>query len=155
MASIFWHAKVVVLIDCLQKSKTINGEYYANLLRQLGKAATKSNRVKAACKAGKRRPVSSDTIILLTSLWVQCPLCMTVDLNWLITLHILLVWHHLIIFCFLKHERHLAGNRYWTDYDVISDARDFFKIRRRTTGIQALRHRWKKCVDRRGDYVKR
>ena len=22
-----------------------------------------------------------------------------------------------------------------------------------TTGIQALRHRWKKCVDRRGEYV--
>ena len=38
MASVFWDAKCIVLIDYLQKGKTINGEYYANLLRQLRKA---------------------------------------------------------------------------------------------------------------------
>ena len=30
------------------------------------------------------------------SLWLQWLLCMTVAWNWLITLHILLIWHHLI-----------------------------------------------------------
>ncbi|GLD62679.1 histone-lysine N-methyltransferase SETMAR-like protein [Lates japonicus] len=38
-ASVFWDAKGIhVFIDYLQKGQTINGEYYANLLRQLRKA---------------------------------------------------------------------------------------------------------------------
>ena len=32
MASVFWDAKGVAFIDYLQKGRTINGEYYANLL---------------------------------------------------------------------------------------------------------------------------
>ena len=32
------------------------------------------------------------------SLCLQLLLCVTVVLNWLITLHILLIWHHLNIF---------------------------------------------------------
>jgi hypothetical protein len=35
MASVFWDAKGILLIDYLQKGKTINGEYYANLLNHL------------------------------------------------------------------------------------------------------------------------
>ena len=35
MASVFWDAKGIVFIDYLQKGKTINGEYYAKLLREL------------------------------------------------------------------------------------------------------------------------
>ena len=38
---------------------------------------------------------------------------------------------------------------------VISAVEGFFGDRESvdTTGIQALQHRWKKCVDRRGDYM--
>jgi hypothetical protein len=35
MASFFWDAKGILLIDYLQKGKIINGEYYANLLNRL------------------------------------------------------------------------------------------------------------------------
>ena len=35
MASVFWDAKGIVHIEYLQKGHMINGEYYANLLRQL------------------------------------------------------------------------------------------------------------------------
>ena len=38
MASVFWDAKGIVLIDYLQKGKTINEEYYAKLLRELRQA---------------------------------------------------------------------------------------------------------------------
>ena len=38
MASVFWDAKGIVFIDYLQKGKTINGEYYAKLLRELRQA---------------------------------------------------------------------------------------------------------------------
>ena len=34
--------------------------------------------------------------------------------------------------------------------EVISTADDFL-----TKGIQALQHRWKKCVDHKGDYVEK
>ena len=35
MASVFWDADGVLIIDYLQKGQTINGTYYASLLRQL------------------------------------------------------------------------------------------------------------------------
>ena len=38
MAYVFWDAKSIALIDYLQKGKTINGDYCANLQRQLRKA---------------------------------------------------------------------------------------------------------------------
>ena len=44
IASIFWDAKGIEFIDYLQKGKTINGEYYAKLLREL-RQAIKSKRL--------------------------------------------------------------------------------------------------------------
>ena len=43
-------------------------------------------------------------MLLHTSLWLQWLLCITMASNWLITLHILLIWHHLTIF-FSQHEK--------------------------------------------------
>ena len=39
MASVFWDTKDIASIDYLRKNKTINGEYYCNLQRQLRKSA--------------------------------------------------------------------------------------------------------------------
>ena len=49
------------------------------------------------------------TMLLHTILWLQWLLCMTVAWKWLITLHVLLIWHHLNIFCFPTMKKHLAG----------------------------------------------
>ena len=76
------------------------------------------------------------------------------DLNWLVTLHIL-SWYHLTIFCSPTWKKHLAGKQYRTDDEVISAVEDFLADQDEsfyTTSIQALQHRWKKCVDPRGDY---
>jgi Transposase. len=35
MASVFWDAKGILLIDYLEKGRTIAGEYYCNLLDKL------------------------------------------------------------------------------------------------------------------------
>jgi histone-lysine N-methyltransferase SETMAR len=35
MATVFWDARGIILIDYLEKGKTITGEYYASLLEQL------------------------------------------------------------------------------------------------------------------------
>ena len=41
-------------------------------------------------------------------------------------------------------------------HEVVSAVEDFFEDHDKsffTTGIQGLQHRWKKCMDRRGDYM--
>ena len=84
-------------------------------------------------------------------------LYVTVALNWLISLHILLIWHHLTTSC-SPTWKHSAGKQYRTDDEVISAVEDFPEDQdesRYTTGIQALQHRWKKCVDLRVDYVEK
>lgn len=52
-------------------------------------------------------------------------LCMMVTFNWLITLHILLIWPHLAIICYLTRKKHLVGNQYSSDDELIY-AVDFF-----------------------------
>ena len=42
MASVFWDAKGIVFVAYLQKGKTINGEYYAKLLRSYDKQSSQS-----------------------------------------------------------------------------------------------------------------
>ena len=52
--------------------------------------------------------------------------------------------------------KHLAGKQYWPDDEVLSLVEDFKEDQDESfymTGIQALRHRWKKCVDHKGDYI--
>ena len=34
MATVFWNARGIIYVDYLQKGRTINGKYYANLLDQ-------------------------------------------------------------------------------------------------------------------------
>ena len=150
MASVSWDAKGIVFIDYLQKGKIINGEYYAKLLRE-PRQAIKSKR---PGKLTKGVLLHHKTMLLLTSLWLQCPLCLIVVLNRLITLHIFLIG----LFSVPKHEKTFAGKRYESDDDVISAVEDFFESQEENfyvTGIRTLQHRWKKCVDRRGVYVKK
>ena len=61
-------------------------------------------------------------------------------------------------FLFLNMKTHSVEKQYPTDDEVISAVADFFEDQDEsfyTTGIQALQHRWKKCVDRRGDYIEK
>ena len=51
-------------------------------------------------------------------------------------------------------KKHLVGKQ----YDEVTAVEDFFEDQDEsffTTGIQALQHRWKKCVDLKGDYVEK
>ena len=51
---------------------------------------------------------------------------------------------------------HLVGKQYQTD-DEVTAIEDLFENQDEsyTTGIQALPHRWKKCVDFKGDFVEK
>ena len=69
----------------------LNGEYYANLLRQLRKAI-KSKRPGKLMKGVLFHEDNAPAHKSVVAVW-DC------GLNWLITLHILLIWHHLTIIC--------------------------------------------------------
>ena len=63
-------------------------------------------------------------------------------------------------FLFPNVKNCLAGKQYRTVDEVISVGEFFFFFEDQnesfyTTGIQVLQHQWKKCVDRRGDYVEK
>ena len=45
MATVFWNARSIVHIDYLQKGRTINGEYYANLLDRFNEDLKKNDRI--------------------------------------------------------------------------------------------------------------
>ena len=61
MTSVFWEAKGIVFIDYFQKGKTINGEYYAKLLREL-RQAIKSKRPGKLTKADFFRTCSCSQV---------------------------------------------------------------------------------------------
>ena len=152
MASVFWDAKGIVFIDYLQKGKTINGEYYAKLLREL-RQAIKS---KQPGKLTKGVLLHQDNASAHNSL---------VAMSAVHDCGFELIDHPPYspdlapsdYFLFPNLKKHLAGKRYETD-DVISAVEDFFEGQEENfyaTGIRELQHRWKKCVDRRGDYVEK
>ena len=105
----------------------------------------------------RRESCFTRTMLLHTRLRLQWLLCVTVGLIWLITLHILLTWHHLTILCSPTWKTLLyweaVSDRWWS-HNLISVVEDLFKDQDEsfyTRGIQALQQRWKKWVDRRGD----
>ena len=151
MVSVFWDAKGIGFIDFLQKGKTINGEYYAKLLRKL-RQAIKSKR---PGKLTKGVLLHQDNAAAHKSLVAMSAVH---DCGFELIDHPPyspdLAPSDYLLFPNLK--KHLAGKRYESDDDVISAVEDFFEGQKENfyaTGIRALQHRWKKRVDRRGDYV--
>ena len=153
MASVFWDAKGIVFIDYLQKGKTINGEYYAKLLRELRQAIKSKRSGKLtnsvllhqdnapAHKSLVAMSAVHDCVFKLIDHPPYSPDAAPSD-----------------YFLFPNLKKHLAGRRYESDDDVISAVEDFFEGQEENfyaTGIRALQHRWKKCVGRRGDYVEK
>ena len=153
MASVFWDAKGVVLVDYLEKGQTINGEYYSNLLRQLREAVKKKRPgklTKGVLFHQDNAPVHKSVVAMAT----------LHDCGFELIQHppyspdLAPSDFHL----FPNMKKDLAGKRYHSDDDVISAVTDFFDDKDETfykSGIQALQHRWQKCVDRNGDYVEK
>ena len=146
-------AKGTVFIDYFQKGKTIKGEYYAKLLREL-RHTIKSKRPE---KLKKGVLLYQDSTPALKSL---------VAMSVVHDCGFELIDHPPYspdlapsdYFLFPNLKKHLAGKWYESDDDVIFAVEDFFEGQEENfyaTGIRALQHKWKKCVDRRGDYVEK
>ena len=151
MVSVFWDAKGIAYIDYLQKGKTINGEYYAKLLREL-RQAIKSK------KPGKQ---TKDVLLHQDNAPAHKSL---VAMSAVHDRGFELIDHPPYspdlassdYFLFPNLKKHLAGKLYKSDDDVISAVEDFSEGQEENfyaTGIQALME--EVCVDRRGDCVEK
>ena len=153
MATVFWDAKGVVLVDYLPKGQTINGEYYAKLLRQL-REAIKAKRpgklTKGVLFHQDNAPAHKSAIAMAT---VHACGFQVVD-HPPYSPDLAPSDFHL----FPNMKKHLAGKQYRTDDEVISAVEEFFDNQQEKfylEGIQALQHRWTKCVNLKGDYVEK
>ena len=147
-----WHALNSTFPDtklhCFLPDKPTLDKYFRTLkssTRDISEIAWKTDN-------GERESYFTRTMFLPTSLWLQWLLCMTVALNWLITLHIHLIWHHLTIFCSPTWKNTWLGSSIGPMMKSYSLPLRTFFFCFYTTGIQALQHWWKKCLDRRGDW---
>ena len=153
LLTVFWDSRGVILTDYLEQGHTVTGPYYAGLLRRL-----------RDCVAQKRRGLLTRGVLLLqdnapahtsevaTRAARQCRFELlnhppySPDLS------------PCDYYLFPKLKYHLKGNRYDNDEQVIADAEDWFEHQPQEfylRGIQALQHRWRKCIETYGDYVEK
>ena len=153
MATVFWDARGVVMIDYLEKGKTITGQYYAALLQQL-KAAIKEKRPHMA-----RNKVlfHQDNAPAHTS---AIALAKLHELRFEILQHAPyspdLAPSDYFLFPNLK--KWLAGRRFISNEEVISETNAHFAGLEPSyfaEGIKKLEYRWSKCIELQGDYVEK
>ena len=95
MATVFWDAKGILLVDYLEKGKTINGQYYANLLDQL-KEKIREQRPGLA----KKKCCFTRTMRPATNLLLQCLKSMNWGSNYCLMHPILQIWLLPTLVCF-------------------------------------------------------
>lgn len=153
MASVFWDSKGVILIDYLPRGKTITGEYYANLLKELRGAIVE----KRPRKMSKGVLLQHDNAPAHKSAIAQHAIR---DCGYELIQHppyspdLAPSDFHL----FPNMKKELSGNRFMNDDDVIDAVDEFLTLQDENfyfQGIQALQHRWEKCVNIEGDYVEK
>ena len=153
MASVFWNAHGIIFIDYLQKGKTINGEYYANLLQRLSEEI-KQKRPHLSKKkvlfhqdntpAHKSRIAMAKINELKFELLPHAPYSPD------------LAPSDYILFPNLK--KWLSGQKCSNNEEVMSTVNGFFEEQESSyykKGIELIEHRWEKCIDLKGDSVEK
>ena len=153
MASVFWDAKGILLIDYLPRGQTITGQYYANLLDQLKQ------------KIREKRPGLAKKKILFHQDNARPHTCVLA----MAKIHELkyeLLPHppyspdmapsdfHL----FPKLKIFLGGRRFSSNEELIAGVEEYFAGLEESDfrdGIKALEHRWTKCISVQGDYIEK
>ena len=152
MATVFWDAKGVIMLDFLPKRSTITGVYNANLLDQLRTAIRKKKR---------RGKLSKGVLLQQDNARVHtCKVAMdTVERNGYD-----LIPHPAYspdlapsdFFLFPNLKKDIRGLHFRSDEEVVTAVEewvngkepDFF-----SSGLMALEHRWSKCITLEGNYI--
>lgn len=153
MATVFWDSRGVVLIDYLEKGRTITGEYYASLLDKLNDAI----QAKRPHLAKKKVLFHQDNAPAHTSRVVAAKLH---DLRFEVVPHAPyspdLAPSDYFLFPNLK--KWLGGRRFSSNDEVKAETTAYFAeldSSHYADGIKKLESRWSKCAELRGDYVEK
>ena len=152
MATVFWDAKGVIMLDFLPKRSTITGVYYANLLDQLRTTIHV-----------KRRGKLSKGVLLQQEVRVpSCKVAMdAVEWN-----GYELIPHPAYLpdrapsdfFLFPNLKKDIRGLHFRSDEEVVTSVEkwvngkdpDFF-----SSGLMALEYRWSECITLDGNYIEK
>lgn len=151
MASVFWDAKGILLIDYLEKGKTINSEYYCNLLDQLD------------LKIREKRPGLQHKKIIFhqDNARVHKSVLTMAKFN---ELKYELLEHPPYspdlapsdYFLFRNLKQFLRGKRFSSNEEAIATVQQYFESLPETyyrDGIKLLEKHWNKCIVAEGDYI--
>ena len=153
MATIFWDAKGILLIDYMPPKTTINGQYYANLMKELRKSIRQ-----------KRRGMLTRGVLLLhdnapvhKSRVAQASIreCGFEQLNHPPYSPDLAPSDY---FLFRQMKSALRGRRFQHDDEIKAateawleaQSEDFYK-----RGIKSLKDKWNKCIEVNGHYIEK
>lgn len=151
MASVFWDAKGILLIDYLQTGRTITGEYYCSLLDQLDE------------KIREKRPGLKKKKIIFHQ--DNAPAHKSVrTMAKFQELHYELLEHPPYspdlapsdFYLFPNLKRFLRGKRFSSNEEVIAAVDGYFEDLPENhfkNGICGLENRWKMCFEIKGEYV--
>ena len=153
MATVFWDAKGVVMLEFLHKRSTISGVYYANMLDQLRTTIRKKRRGK----------LSKGVLLQQDSARVHtCKVAMdAVERNGYEFIPHPAYSPDLApsdFFLFPNLRKDNRGRHLRSDEEVVTAVEewvngkdhDFF-----ISGLMALEHRWSKCITIEGNYIER
>ena len=153
MATVFWDYKNVLLIDYLQKGKTINSEYYCSLLDQLHAQI----RIKRPALKKKRIIFHQDNARVHTSVLTMAKFK---ELNYELLDHPAyspdLAPSDYYLFPNLK--KFLAGKRFTSNDEAIAAVNGYFANLPEShfnDGIELLKKRWNKCFEVSGDFIEK
>ena len=153
MASVFWDARGIIFIDYLQKGKTINGEYYANLLQRLSAEIKK----KRPHLAKKKVLFHQDNAPVHTSVIAMAKIN---ELKFELLPHapyspdLAPSDYHL----FPNLKKWLGGKKFANNEEVESAVNGYFEeleVSHYKQGIEAIEHRWEKCIELNGSHVEK
>lgn len=153
LATVFWDARGIILIDYLQQGRTITGEYYANLLDQL-----------KDCVLEKRPHLSKKKIFFLQD--NAPPHTSKVAMSKIAEIGFELIAHPPYspdlapsdFYLFPKLKEYLAGKKYGSNDEVISAVDGYFEDLDKSaynSGIRDLKNRLLKCIEVQGEYVEK
>lgn len=153
MATVFWDSKGIILIDYLEKGKTITGQYYADLLDRFN------------AKLREKRPHLSKKKVLFHHDNAPAHSSAIATAKW-VELRYELLPHPPYspdlapcdFFLFPNMKKWLSGQRFSSNSEIINATNAYFEEFEKSyflEGLKKLEHRWEKCIVMKGDYVEK
>ena len=153
MATVFWDAKGVIMLDFLTKRSTITRVYYANL----------SDQLRTAIREKRRGRLSKGVLLQQDNARVHTCKVALDPAEWN---GYELIPHHAYspdltpsdFFLFPNLKKDIRGLHFRSDVELVTAVEelvngkdpDFFR-----SGLMALEHRWSKCITLEGNYIKK